>query len=85
MTLFTIVGTSWCPNFKSSECNSFKDQVPVDEIYVCPIFKLVCRDLTTQQGIRIIAHATLCPWITDEFTSLVVNYGISNTVVLEIS
>ena len=30
---------SWCPIFISSDCTSFEDQAPVDEIYGCLIFK----------------------------------------------
>ena len=83
MILFTIIEKSRRPNFKKSQCNLFEDRAPIDEIYGCPIFKLVCRNLTTWQGIRIIAQATPCTLIKDEFTGLVVNYVISNTIVLE--
>ena len=41
---------SWSPIFKSSHCNSFEDQAPVDEIYGCPIFKGAAETWTTKQG-----------------------------------
>ena len=34
---------SWCPIFKSSDCNSFEDRAPVDGIYGCLIFKWVAE------------------------------------------
>ena len=45
---------SWDSIFNSSHCKSFENQASVDFMYGCPIFKCVCRDLTTWVGTRIV-------------------------------
>ena len=48
-------------HLKSSLCNSFKDQAPVDFIYGCLIFKWLAE--TSQEGSSIVASAMIYPII----------------------
>ena len=79
LTWWGLLGLlSWYPPIQSSHCNSFEDQVPVDEIYGYPIFKWVVVTWQLWQGNRIVtpALATTLMLPLVWFASLNIDWGI---------
>ena len=66
---------SWCPICKSSQCNSFEDQAPVDFIYGCPIFKMSGRDLITWEGTRRVTTTMAAGYHAQLLQALVYTYN----------